>query len=517
MRKLPRFLFATSVWGLIASTMLQAQEAKRGYRTPLGNDDNARYELRFDGTGSLPQIFPTLSSNTNPNLQARGVQWACDTNGTIQFLSNEIAVYDSNYIFITNGDTTCNLLRIRSTLTVPGYAMALLPVSDSKYYLLQVYMSDSMMAKLTAQVPMPMPMEHFDDILYATIERIGGIWQLTSKRNVLYNLPSSLMVNQNATAIRHANGKDWWCTFRPWGECKLLNYRISASGIEGPYEHVLGTCNWDYWLSSAASMTYSIDGTKIAIVGHQKRGEIMLADFNRCTGTYSNTRLITIPPDSFNVGASVFHDTFLMAATFSTDNKYLYVSRLGTVGQVDLSVPGQYPPFTEMLNWVNAYGNILPILMYYGYDKRIYLNTAQLVPIVYYIDSNEYAAPLAKLKTINTPNGELISRTYGTNYFILGEDSSLCYRTALQPSVPALGSVVSLSPNPARTEVRIQSSNKLIRELRIHNALGAVVYTKQLTGVSTYTLPLQHLPRDVYFVEVTLSGGERMVEKLVVE
>jgi hypothetical protein len=517
MSNLQRYLFATSVFLLIAGFIVQAQEAKRGYRTPLGNFDNGRYELRFDGTTNLPQIFATPSTNSDPNLWAGTLQWACDTNGVIQFLSNEIAVYDSNYNFITNGDTTCNLLRIHSALNVPGYAMALLPVSDSKYYLLQVYMSDSMMAKLTAQVPMPMPMEHFDDILYATIERMGGIWQLTSKRNVLYNLPSGLMIHHNATAIRHANGKDWWCTFRPWGECKLLNYRISASGIEGPYEHILGTCNWDYWLSSAASMTYSMDGTKIAIVGHQKRGEIMLADFNRCTGAYSNTRLITIPPDSFNVGTNVFHDTFLLGAAFSTDNKYLYVTREGSFGQVDLSVPGQYPPFTEMLNWVNAYNNLMPRYLYYGHDRRIYLSNSQLVPFVYYVDSNEYAAPLAKLKKITTPNGELINRTYGTNYFILGEDSSLCYRTAVQPSVPVHRSVVSLSPNPARTVVCIQSSNKLIRELRMHNAQGAVVYTKQLTGVSTYTLPLQHLPRDVYFVEVTLSGGERMVEKLVVE
>jgi hypothetical protein len=517
MIKLPKYLFVTSIFILLSSFGISAQEAKRGYRTPLGNIVNGRYELRFDGSTNLPQIFATPSNNTNSNLWSGTLQWACDTNGTLQFLSNEIALYDSNYNFIADGDTTCNLLRIRSALGVPGYAMALLPVSDTKYYLLQVYMSDSMMAKLAAQVPMPMPMEHFDDILYATIERIGGVWQLTSKRNVLYNLPSGLMVNQNATAIRHANGKDWWCTFRPWGECKLLNYRISASGIEGPYEHVLGSCNWDYWLSNAASMTYSFDGSKIAIVGHQKRGEVMLADFNRCTGMYSNTRLITIPPDSFYVGANVFQDSFLASAAFSTDNRYLYVSRLGSILQVDLSVPGQYPPFTEMLNWANAYNNLLPILMYYGYDRRIYLNTAQQVPFVYYIDSNEYAAPLAKLKKINTPNGELISRTYGTNYFILGADSSLCYPTAVKPTTLSTKSAISLAPNPAHTAVHVQSNGKLIQGLHVYNVQGAAVYAKHSIGVSTYTIPLQDLSPDVYFVEVTLSGGERLVERLVVE
>ncbi|MFM2386596.1 MAG: hypothetical protein RL660_1353 [Bacteroidota bacterium] len=517
MIKLPKSSFVTSIFILLASFGLSAQEAKRGYRTPLGNDDNARYELRFDGSSNLPQIFATPSTNTDPNLWARGVQWACDTNGTIQFLSNEIAVYDSNYYFIANGDTTCNLLRIRSALNVPGYSMALLPVSDTKYYLLQIHMSDSMMAKLTAQVPMPMPLEHFDDILYATIERIGGVWQLTSKRKVLYNLPSGLMFHHNATAIRHANGKDWWCTFRPWGECKLLNYRISASGIEGPYEHVLGSCNWDYWLSGGAAMTYSIDGTKIAIVGHQKRGEIMLADFNRCTGMYSNTRLIAIPPDSFYVGTNVFQDSFLIGAAFSTDNKYLYVTRKGSFGQVDLSVPGQYPPFTEMLNWTNAYNNIMPAFMYYGYDSRIYLNVTQQMPFVYYIDSNEYAAPLAKLKKINTPNGELITRTYGTNYFILGADSSLCDPTAVKPTMLSSKSAISLAPNPAYTEVHVQSSGKLIQGLRVYNVQGATVIAKQTLSVSTYTIRLQDLSPDVYFVEVTLRGGERMVEKLVVE
>ncbi len=136
----------------------------------------------------------------------------------------------------------------------------------------------------------------------------------------------------NIIATRHANGRDWWIV-KPYRllEGTYFRWLYTPVGLERqadlrmlPYHHT--------WQSA-----FRPDGSAFALATGYGSGsqdlEVHLMDFDRCSGTFSNERVIDATPwrdqDTVRTGG----------ICFSPSGQYLYVMGYDTVYQYDTWAP----------------------------------------------------------------------------------------------------------------------------------------------------------------------------------
>jgi len=161
----------------------------------------------------------------------------------------------------------------------------------------------------------------------------GGAGSLT----VMNNTVNAYNTNNGLCAIRHCNGKDIWIvcgqdTSVTLSSYKIYSYLLSGSGIN-PVP-VISSVNYlsDPFTHGIAYIRSSPDGRRLAI-GSRKFAfpatySVTLSDFNRATGTLTNTYLARIINDAQG-GSSYFE--------FSPDGSKLYtIERPFNIVQIDL-------------------------------------------------------------------------------------------------------------------------------------------------------------------------------------
>lgn len=131
-------------------------------------------------------------------------------------------------------------------------------------------------------------------------------------------------IGNEVTAVRHANGRDWWIVVqeRQTSCFKVILY--DTAGLHVMSHRDCGT--FTPWYGEIGSMVFSPDGSKFAHFGIYSG--IMLFDFDRCTGRMENERHI---PSSFG-SDSLWISSGL---SFSPNGRFLYMSATKVVLQYD--------------------------------------------------------------------------------------------------------------------------------------------------------------------------------------
>jgi len=122
----------------------------------------------------------------------------------------------------------------------------------------------------------------------------GAVYQ------VLNLSPDSPMI-AGTVAIRHGNGKDWWIVNHRRNGTRFMTFLLQNDSLIGPYFQNIG-----YYFNNPiypifvntpfngiegwTDMCVSGDGSKIAIAIN--RGILMTLDFDRCSGEFSNYKLL---------------------------------------------------------------------------------------------------------------------------------------------------------------------------------------------------------------------------------
>jgi hypothetical protein len=140
----------------------------------------------------------------------------------------------------------------------------------------------------------------------------GGLGSVTQKNVQLLNLKSIGCVN----VVKHGNGRDWWLFFKTYGSVAnndIYKFLITPTGISGPVVQSIGIST----TASIIQMVINYQGNEMAILNYV--GMIEILDFDRCSGQFSNHKLIrpnvTVPPVPG-----------LISGAFSPDGTKLYVS-----------------------------------------------------------------------------------------------------------------------------------------------------------------------------------------------
>jgi len=252
-----------------------------------------------------------INFNTSPptnfisSVKSRGTSASyCDTNGHLLFYTS----YDPTPILTGQSpDRNGNIYNINGSIMQNGdsiimeawYQEALIISTifdSSKFYIFSVGVG-------------------LHPGLYYSIVDVtqnGGLGAVTHKNVQLLNLKSIDCVS----AVKHGNGKDWWVFFKTYGSLvnnDIYKFLITPNGINGPIIQSIGTPS----RSGFIRFVFNQQGNKLAILDYL--GMIELFDFDRCSGQFSNQKLIksnvTTPP----VPA-------LWSGEFSPDGTKLYVA-----------------------------------------------------------------------------------------------------------------------------------------------------------------------------------------------
>ena len=177
----------------------------------------------------------------------------------------------------TNNHSYLGLIIDQGAIALP------FPGSISKYYLIHE----------TLEYPSDDLHWHVKTLYASIIDMNGnaGLGTVLEKNIVL--IEDTLKVGQ-ITAVKHANGRDWWVVIPEHNSNGYYRLLISPQGIENKGVQYVG----DVVLSGVGQAIFSPDGTKYA----RKNGInstigsfVDIYDFDRCTGLLSNHYNITYP------------------------------------------------------------------------------------------------------------------------------------------------------------------------------------------------------------------------------
>lgn len=265
-----------------------------------------------------------------------------DKDGSLLFYTDGITVWDKNHNIMPNGTGLLgNSSSVSSGLVVPNNSNA------NIYYL---FTND------------------FEGYSYGfrfsviDLSLNGGLGDVTSEKNVsLFTPPSA----ESVSAVRHANGTDYWVLAHGYGNNTFYAYLVTGLGVNTtPITTNIGDPVANVYAADAVTFSkISPDGTKIAF--YQKRDTFFnLFNFNTTTGKLSN---------AVTIGGINATNTGVVGIEFSPNSKYLYINDyLDGIYQYDVSDYNYTSIFNSKVSLPNSPQEYLGPLQL-GPDGKIYV------------------------------------------------------------------------------------------------------------------------------------------------
>jgi PKD repeat protein len=185
-----------------------------------------------------------------------------DDSGNLLFYTDGEEVYNKNHQQMSNG------FGLKGGWSCTQSALILRqPGADSIYYIFTV--------------------EEFlyGGLCYSIVDLTlqNGLGEVTQK-----NIPLLLTCTERLTAVRHANGIDYWIVIHGWNNNKFYAYHFSATGVdEIPVVSSTGTIHSGVVGNAIGYLRASHNGLKLAVAVYDNN-YIELFDFDKSTGVVSN-------------------------------------------------------------------------------------------------------------------------------------------------------------------------------------------------------------------------------------
>lgn len=420
-----------------------------------------------------------------------------DGNGNLLFYSNGCDILNRNHQIMLNGDDINSTgdayynLYCANGIKAYGEIQDMLtfswPKHENLYKIIHIRYE---------------PFETSSEIWNTTVdmELDGGMGEVVEKSVKIFDGGTS---DGYMTATRHGNGEDWWITAPEWRTTRKFVFLLDSLGIHGPdIQEEAGILTGSGGYGQAA---FSPDGTKYAEVCFFQ-GQVM--DFDRCTGKFSNPRVIQINFPQVNDCAG---------AAFSPDSRYLYVSVCDSLFQYDLSKEN----FNSTRQTVACFDGIKDSMglkdayfytMLLAPDDKIYMNTPGSTKALHIIHRpNEPGAACEFQKWgLELPTLHSSGQMPNLPNFRLGAMDPPCGSGACD-TLP-MTETFTLFPNPA-TDYVVVSNKKLETAapltFQLYDALGRLVIEER-PGCLPHRVELSDLPEAGYFYRVFSAGGERL-------
>ena len=426
-----------------------------------------------------------------------------DTAGNLLFYTNGCYIADATHEMMENGDqinypgwsfdTKCT--------GYDGYRMItgtmILPQPDNMdiYYLFH-----------TKKTLMEIPPFDFDllgtPFLYTKVDmsKNNGLGAVVEKNQFVLG---DTLQPEHLTAVKHANGNDWWIVMTRQFSDLYYKMLFTANGVDSIQMQNVGIPEALDSRGGGQSV-FSPDGTKYA--RYDPASQIHLFDFDRGTGELSNFQNLIISDTAFTGGIAI-----------SPNSRYLYVSATIYLFQFDLEAVdiqasrvliGTYDGFLDPFQTNFWKMQLAP-------DCRIYMHSTsgnRSMHVIQYPDRKGLACDFQqhalKLPTNmgqsfpNFPNYRLgVTPTYPC-------DSTIAFQTLVAiDEVLAEKNEVKLFPNPTTEVIHLELEKGITGEMVLFNMVGQQVFQQYIyKNEKQYTWSLDGIDNGIYFYSI-LSGG----------
>jgi hypothetical protein len=388
-----------------------------GYAPNNQNNFFGGNKISFSEGDPMITYFPIIYDMDNPVCMS-------DEEGNLQFYSSGCDVVGANHQTIQNGeelspgffhDYYCNdnslgYLSYQAILSLP------LPGHPGQYALFhnrQFQGTDS------------------TEVMYSVVDmnQQGGQGAVVLKNQVL----QYSFITLTYTAVRHANGRDWWVVVPRQNSEVYYFYLLDPAGIHGPYTQQVD----DSWIPGQyynLMCAFSPDGSKFVRLGGDQPAAFRLYDVDRCTGMLYNPVTIPVP------------DTIMYAAwaCFSPNSRYLYLTNeVERLYQYDLLSPD----IGSSVTFIDSYDGFLSVYnlptglhaMCLGPDNRIYMSSANGVNILHTIHAPDSPGLDCRFRQhdVVLPGHILFFLPNNVHYRLYNEPGSACDTLGVLPPIVA--------------------------------------------------------------------------------
>jgi hypothetical protein len=330
--------------------------------------------------------------------------------------------------------------------------------------------------------------------LYYSIADMS-ISQLTDKDHLL----TEDTLSGGMTAVRHANGRDWWLIV-PEAESNCYYILLITPTYVGIVnKQCLGeSCV----VESGGQAVFSPDGKKY-IRANPNNG-VNIYDFDRCSGTLSNPIHFMVSQDTINN----YPYTQAWGAIVSPNNRYLYIPASYRLLQFDLQAADIETSKISIGTWVSdTLSNSLLLAFYaaaYAPDGKIYVSSfsSHYMHVIEQPDLPGVQCALVQ-HGVQFPAFTASSFIPNFPYYGLGREiGSACDTIYTSISPPQNISNIQLSPNPTSGELRLSFSAATQKEgvFVLYDVLGNKIKETIIPANTTeYKTSLSEIANGTYF------------------
>lgn len=367
-----------------------------------GNDGHSRFNFK-QNTLNIDVFNSRMEMDENLAMS--------DKDGNLLFYTNGCQIFNKKHKLMTNGDSL--ILNgfgqyCENNLSIPFWqSMLVIPSSlhEDKYFLIH---PNTGVFTVNGELAFGVTEYYYSEIDFDQEHEDGIVSKKGS--SLLYGNFNGIRLN----ACKHANGKDWWIVIPEYvNNCfNLILFRNDSFYYYGhqciPSDKV--------WALGSGVNKFSPDGNYLAI--SDNRAGTTILNFNRCSGNLSLKENISYK--EINTRGS--------DCEFSGDSRFLYVSNIDSLWQLDLSVS----PISSSKLLIDTWDQAIPRSrfgsMQRAPDGKIYmacLGTSVYYHVIHYPERKGSACEFEQ-RAITLPTYYYYYIPSYPNYN-LGADSSICF------------------------------------------------------------------------------------------
>jgi hypothetical protein len=505
---------------LLTSAGTYAQMRQMVWPLPMALDFNS--DAFFSNYNTIPHLFlsfhtdpPSIIEDT-PNILWRvrePVSSICNRWGQLQFYSDNHRVWNGNHELIENIDSLHSWIpEGQGVLSTVANATMILPFPGDS---LDRYFSLWNMDHQVGYGPLTLQ--------NSIIDRYGG----TAGTGVLLNQGrpehplGNTTIQEGLTAIKHANGRDWWiiCRKGMWNSDTIVSMLFTPRGVEA-VNYFTAPNSYGMVVNFSAASDGSLLAEAIC-----NNDSINLYKFNRCTG------------DLFHTSSMRMSYSCPYGLAFSPNGKILYNSSGGAP-----------PRMSQLLIVDDTLSDVLQIFslgglrvltqLSLGPDGKIYsvqnrnesvYNNPELDSFVHYLGVIQHPDEEG-LACQYKPNGIYLNGKflYGfglpnhPNYDLGPLRGSICDSlpdpviASVPAQVSAPGFAVTLYPNPAADVLMLRTAGGMLSELSIYNSLGRLVWRSDAATLHQ-PIAVGEWPEGLYTAVARSRAGDWSTQQLVIQ
>jgi len=335
----------------------------------------------------------------------------------------------------------------------------------------------------------------------------GGLGEAVSKNEIVI---TDALNQGKITAVRHANGRDWWVYCRKTNSNIFYRLLVTPDGVSVDGTQAIGIVR----PADVGQVCFSPDGTKFAY--YWGVDDLEVFDFDRCTGLFSDPVFIPIEDTNTNAGVA-----------FSPNSRFLYVSSVMDIYQFDTDAADIEASMVHLGMWDGFYSPSPPFATAFGLaqlapDGKIYLSTGNSTFHLHVIHDPDQPGLACNLEQHGVELDRWFSNSLPNhpNYHLGPIDGSVCDSLGINVGVAETQNIIDVQafPNPTNGNFQVTyPAHATVGVLHVLDANGKVVYEQRIPQWSTvHAVQLAEQAGGMYHCRL-VWGNEKLTTRIIVQ